>query len=347
MVMKNYNVIESSIIDIPEPTGEAVIVKIAGAGVCHSDLHLLKGQIPNLPYPLPIVLGHENSGVVYKIGDKVPSKLLNKPVLIYGGWYEEEDEYSLSGDQQLSDKATWPGIIKYNGGYAEYMYVPHYRFLVSAEGLEDLEASSILTDAGLTPYRAVKKLLGLIKPDDYIAVIGLGGLGLFGVQYVKQLLNARVIAIDIYDEKIEFASKIVKFESSDILINVSKINPRDEVRRATGSKGVKAVIDFVASEKTISTYLDLVGKKGFYIIVGLHSMFGPPIPVTDLVIKEAGIIGSLWGNIMELYEVVELAKRGLIKYRELVEKIKLDELKLAFEKLEKGVVRGRQVAVPY
>ncbi|MEM2234734.1 MAG: alcohol dehydrogenase catalytic domain-containing protein, partial [Desulfurococcaceae archaeon] len=115
--MKSYNKLEIGEIEVPEPAGEAVVVKVAGAGICHSDLHLLKGELPGFPTPLPIVLGHENSGYVHAIGEKVSSTWLNKPVLVFGGWYEEEDEFTLVGDQQLADKATWPGILKYHGGY--------------------------------------------------------------------------------------------------------------------------------------------------------------------------------------------------------------------------------------
>ncbi|MEM1643097.1 MAG: zinc-binding dehydrogenase [Desulfurococcaceae archaeon] len=342
-IMKSYNKLEIGEIEVPEPAGEAVVVKVAGAGICHSDLHLLKGELPGFPTPLPIVLGHENSGYVHAIGEKVSSTWLNKPVLVFGGWYEEEDEFTLVGDQQLADKATWPGILKYHGGYAEYMYVPSYKFLIPAEGIEDLEAAAILTDAGLTPYRAVKKLRGLVNPDDYIVVVGLGGLGIFGLQYVKILLNARVIGIDISDEKLELVSKLIKLENTDVLINASKANVVEEIKKIAGVKGVKAVVDFVGSEKVIATYIDLLSKRGHYVVVGLHSPLGPAIPVHNMVMKEISIIGSLWGNIRELHEVVEFARRSLIKYRELVEKIKLEDVYKAFERLEKHQVLGRQV----
>lgn len=158
---------------------------------------------------------------------------MNKPVLVFGGWYEEEDEFTLIGDQQLADKATWPGILKYHGGYAEYTCICMYlaKFLMPAEGIEDLEAAAMLTDAGLTPYRAVKKLQGLVHPDDYIAIVGLSGLGVFSLQYAKTLLNARVIGVDIADEKLELVSKLIKLENTDVLINASKVNVVEEVRK--------------------------------------------------------------------------------------------------------------------
>jgi len=343
-LMKTYNApLEIGEIEITEPSGEAVIVKIAGAGVCHSDLHLLKGELQGFPQPLPIVLGHENSGYVYAIGDKVPKHILNKPVLVFGGWYEEEDEYTLIGEQQLSDKGVWPGVVKYHGGYAEYMYVPSYKFLIPADGIEDVEAASVLTDAGLTPYRAIKKLVGRINPDDYVIVVGLGGLGMFGLQYAKLLLNARIIAIDVIDEKLNIANKITKFENTDVLLNASKVDVVEEIKKITKGKGVRAVVDFVGSRRTFETYLKTLGKRSYYVIVGLHSVIGPEIPILSMVISEISLLGSFWGNIRELYEVTELARRNLIKYRELVEKIKLSDINRAFERLEKGEVLGRQV----
>lgn len=342
-IMKSYGLYEIGYIDVPEPVGESVVIKVAGAGVCHSDLHLFEGELPGLPNPLPIVLGHENSGYVYAVGDKVPSSLLKRPVLVFGGWYEEEDEYTLTGDQQLANRTAWPGIVKYNGGYAEYLYVPSYKYLVPAEGLEDLEAAAVLTDAGLTPYRAVKKLLGQVGPDDYIVIVGLGGLGLFGLQYAKTLLSSRVIGVDVVDKKLEIAEKLLKLETTDILINATKAGALEEIRKVVGPRGVKAVLDFVGSERTIATYFSLLSKRGHYILVGLHGRTLPPISLHDIVLKEISITGSLWGNIKELYEVVELAKRGILKYSELVEKIKLEDVPRAFERLKKGEVVGRQV----
>ncbi|MEZ0394128.1 MAG: zinc-binding dehydrogenase [Desulfurococcaceae archaeon] len=346
-IMRSYNKpLEIGEIEVPEPTGEAVVVKVAGAGICHSDLHLLRGEIQGMPSPLPIVLGHENSGYVYAVGEKAPRELVGRPVLVFGAWYEEEDEFTLAGEQQLAYRATWPGILKYNGGYAEYMYVPSYKFLVSAEGLDDLEAAAVLTDAGLTPYRAVRRLVGLVSPDDYVVVVGLGGLGLFGLQFVKLLLRARAIAIDVSDEKLEMARKFAKLEAQDHLINASKADPVEEVKRIAGARGARAVVDFVGSQKTIDAYLKVLGRKGTYVIVGLHSPLGPHIPIHAMVINEVSIVGSLWGNIRELREVVELARRGLIKYKELVTKVGLEEVNEAFERLEKGLVSGRQVLVP-
>jgi D-arabinose 1-dehydrogenase-like Zn-dependent alcohol dehydrogenase len=331
-------------IDVPEPRGEAVVVRIAGAGVCHSDLHLWRGELEGFPAPLPMVLGHENSGVVYARGEEVPDEFKEgTPVLVFGGWYDAEDEFTLSGDWQLARRAAWPGIVRYNGGYSEYMYVPSSRFLVPAHGIEDLAAASVLTDAGLTPYRAVRRLKPYVSPDDYVAVVGLGGLGIFGAQYVKSMLAARAIMVDVRDEALEMASRIVELEGSDLVLNAGKVDVVQEVMKATGGRGVRAVVDFVGSAKTLETYLKVMDTKGVYVIVGLHSAVGPPIPIQAMVTREIAVMGSLWGNIKELYEVAALARRDAIRYREVVRKIGLEDVMTAFEKLERGEVSGRLV----
>jgi len=168
-------------------------------------------------------------------------------------------------------------------------------------------------------------------------------LGLFGLQYAKLLLNARIIAIDVMDEKINVAYKIMKFENTDILLNASKVDVAEEIKKITRGKGVRAVIDFVGSRRTLETYMKTLGKRSHYVIVGLHSSIGPKIPILSMIISEISLLGSLWGNIRELYEVTELARRNLVIYRELVEKIKLSDINRAFERLEKGKVVGRQM----
>jgi len=346
--MKNYKEpfsIEE--IDLPYPTGEAVIVKIAGAGVCHSDLHIWKGELQGFPSPMPLVLGHENSGIIHETGEKVPSDFKKgTPVLVFAGWYEIEDEFTLTGDQQLTRSPVWPGLIRYHGGYSEYLYVPSYKFLVKAEGIEDLASASTLTDAGLTPYRAIKKLRQYVSPDEWVVIVGLGGLGLFGSQYAKYVLGNKTIFVDVRDEPLNFLTKILKIESEDILLNASKENAVEKILDITRKRGVRAVVDFVGSARTLENYIKVLDTKGVYVIVGLHSPLGPQIPSASLVLKEQIIMGSLYGNHKELQEVADLARRKIVKYKELVAKIKLEDITKALEKLEKGEVVGRQVVLP-
>lgn len=341
-VMKGYGEpLSIEYIDIPDPTGEAVVLKTAGAGVCHTDVHEWKGELGILPDRFPMALGHEFSGVVYARGEKVPEEFKEgTPVLVYPYWWEVEDEFVLTGKQQLARVKSVPGSIKYHGGYSEYVYVPSYKYLVPAHGIEDLAAASILTCAGLTSYSAVMKLKHHISPGDPVAIVGLGGLGLLGAQYVK-LLGARAILIDIRDEVLELAAKIVKLDSDDVLLNATKVGV-DEIYRVTDSKGVKAVVDFVGSSKTIETYLIALDNDGIYVNVGVHGDV-VQIPVRIAVVRGITLTFNLMGSMKDLYDVAYLAKAGKIKYRELVTKIKLEDATKALEKLDRREVIGRQV----
>lgn len=195
---------------VPKPSnvhGEAVLVRVGAAGLCHSDLHLINGEWKDaIPLALPKIPGHENAGWVEEIGDTVPEGLFNKGelVAIFGGWGCGICTFCKKGDEQLCVAPQWPGLSQRDGGYSEYMLVPSYRFLVKVpkKGRLTPEELAPLTDAGLTPYRAVKKVTHLLGPGTTIAIIGMGGLGAYGIQYARLLApHSTVIAVDRKDKK--------------------------------------------------------------------------------------------------------------------------------------------------
>ena len=153
--------------------GQQVLVKVGATGLCHSDLHLINGDWKNsIPLQLPIVLGHEIAGYIEEVGDMVPSALFAQGdmVVVFGGWGCGVCIHCKSGNEQMCNFAKWPGIMT-DGGFAEYVLVDSYRFLVKVQGKDNIRNSQSsetkltieevapLTDAGLTPYRAVKKLI--------------------------------------------------------------------------------------------------------------------------------------------------------------------------------------------
>lgn len=336
--------------DVPKPkaTGTSVLVRVLGSGVCHSDVHLWRGELETLvPPTFPLILGHEVSGVVEEVGELVPPDIQpGMEVLVYWAYCEREDKYALRGLYQLCSLRAGAGIALYNGGFAEYMLVPHYRYIVPAHGLEDLEAAAVLADAGVTALRAVKKIVGEVEEDEYIAIIGLGGVGIFGLQLARLLTGARIIAVDVRRDKIEAARRIVKLSKYDTLINASEV---EDVRRAifeaTGGETLKAVIDFVGTEKTIESYMDLLSPLGVYVLVGLGSEYGPRIPVYKMVLNELNIKSVLYGSYRDLVNLVDLARRGLVNYWDVVTKIKLEDINEAIEKLARGEAPLRQVII--
>ncbi len=333
-------------VDVPKPSGDQVLVKVKGAGVCHSDLHLIKGEFSDeLPITFPFILGHEVSGVVEEVGESASQYFMpGDEVLVYSFYCMDIDRYVAKGLDQICGLRTPAGVVMFNGGFAEYMLVPNYRYLVKVNGIRDLASAAILTDAGLTAYRAVKKASSYVDPDDYILIIGLGGTGLFGLETVRQLLPNPVVAVDINLAKIALAREIVDLRDGlDYLIDGSEVDPKREVLSLLGGVSPKAVIDFVGLEATISRYLDLVAPSGVYVLVGLGNEYGPRIPIHKMIINEITLTTVLYGSIPDFHELASVGLKGLIRYWLLTEKIRLEEINQAFKRLEEGKALKRQI----
>lgn len=322
-------------IPIPEPKGEEVVIKIGGAGLCHSDLHLMGGEIPVLPY-FPFTLGHENAGWVEQVGDGVQGFKIGDPVAVFGGWSTKPDRFTWSGHEQLTDLTKWVGIGQ-PGGYAQYLLVPTYRYLLPLQGLDPIDAAP-LTDAGLTPYRAVKRLLPHLYPNSTVVIIGVGGLGQFGVEYARALTpSCNIIAIDINDNRLDIAKNL----GADTLINSANEDAVAKVKEITDGEGAQGIIDFVGSDSTMAQAFDIAGRQAKCIIVGLA---GGTLNFKTGLINEAEFSSSSWGSQVELSEVLALARKGVAKSR--IQRVKFDEINDAFDELRAGKINGRAVLVP-
>jgi propanol-preferring alcohol dehydrogenase len=335
--------------DIPKPSdanGEAVLVRIGAAGLCHSDLHLINGEWKDaIPLALPKIPGHENAGWVEQVGDTVPEGLFSRGdlVAIFGGWGCGICRFCKSGDEQLCVAPRWPGLSQYDGGYSEYILVPSYRFLVKVGKKGELvpEELAPLTDAGLTPYRAIKKVRHILGPGTSIAVIGMGGLGSYGIQYAKLLApNSTVIAIDRNDKKLSLAKS---FGADHAVNSKTTRNIRDELLQLTDGTGVDVVLDTVGAENTISDSVRILAKGGALVVVGL---FGGliKVPLLHAIVNEYQVIPSLWGNYNELREVIELASQRKIKHA--YQSFSIGQINQAIDQLKQGSIIGRAVIVP-
>ena len=336
---------------VPKPRvahGDQVLVKVAAAGLCHSDLHLISGEWKDaIPIDLPKIPGHEVAGFVEELGDSVPEGLFAKRdlVAIFGGWGCGICTFCKRGDEQMCKVAKWPGLSSYDGGFAQYILVPSYRFLIKAnpDGRSKLAATEVapLTDAGLTPYRAVKKVRHMLGPGTSIAVIGIGGLGAYAIQYARLLApNSTVIGIDRSDSKLSLAENF----GADFTVNsgASK-NLREEVLNRNGGKPVDVVIDAVGAQSTTANAFQILGKGGALVLIGL---FGDQVnvPLFPAVVNEYQVMGSLWGNYNELQEVLELARQRKIKHA--YHTYPLSDVNDAIEYLRAGKIAGRAVIVP-
>lgn len=339
----------------PKVQGEEVLVKVGAAGLCHSDLHLINGEWKDvLPLNLPKTPGHEIAGWIEEVGESVPESAQMKKgdlVAVFGGWGCGICQYCKSGDEQLCDFPRWPGLSDYDGGYSEYIMVPTYRFLIrvgkwltsNSYNLRPEELAP-LTDAGLTPYRAIKKIRHLLGPGKTIAIFGIGGLGSYAIQYAKILgQSSTVIALDRIEEKLRLAEKF----GADHVVNVSKSqNIRSEIKSKLSEgkeMGVDVVIDCVGADATVEDSCRILNKRGSLVVVGL---FGSQIkiPLVRAVLQEYQAYGSLWGNYIELREVIELAKTGKIKHS--IQKFPLNEINEAIQLLKNGRIVGRGVVIP-
>ena len=325
----------------PSIKGEAVLVKVGGAGLCHSDLHLISGEWKNaLPLSLPKTPGHEVAGWVEEVGESVPKGLFERGdlVAVFGGWGCGVCTVCKRGDEQMCALAQWPGLSNYDGGYSQYLSVPSYRFLIKVGNNTKLTPAAIapLTDAGLTPYRAIRRFRHMLVPGTAVAVVGIGGLGSYGIQYARLLApNSITIAMDRNEKKLELAKQF----GTDHCIKLSE-NTHKEVMEVTEGRGVDLVVDCVGAENTIGHSTALLTKGGVLAVVGL---FGTQIkvPLMPAVLNEYQVTGSLWGNYNELREVIELAKQGKVKH--VLQTFQLEEINRAIDLLKSGQIIGRAV----
>jgi alcohol dehydrogenase, propanol-preferring len=325
-------------VPVPEPGPGEVLVRVAGAGLCHSDLHLMHWRAGALPYELPFTLGHEVAGTVAALGPGAEGLEPGEPVLVYGPWGCGRCRSCSVGAEHLCERpptARGAGLGR-DGGLADYVVVPSPRLTVPLDGLDPVAAAP-LADAGLTPYHAIRRALDMLRPGTSAIVIGVGGLGHVAVQLLKALGPARVVAVDRRDEALEVATR----GGADAALQAAGLTPH-ELRRAAGGRGAALVLDCVGSDETLSLAAGAVAPGGHVSLLGLA---GGTFPMRfGGVPLETSVIFSNWGTRSELAEVVELARDGAISIE--IERISLGDVPAAYERLAAGRGRGRLVAVP-
>jgi propanol-preferring alcohol dehydrogenase len=322
----------------PEPGPGEVLIRVGGAGFCHSDLHLIDGEIEILPV-LPITLGHENAGVVARVGAGVRAVREGDAVLVFGGWGCGACAWCIGGDEQLCSTPEWVGLSRHDGGYAEYLLVPRERWLVPLTRLSPREAAP-LADAALTPYRAVRKALPALTPDVAVMAIGLGGLGQYGVKLLRLLCASPIVAVDVDPAKLELA----RAYGATHTLDGRAADLGQQVLELTGGLGVGAAIDFVGSDATLALAAATVRPLGRVLQVGLAGGTAR-LEVLKTVRFEVGFEATLWGNVKELREVVALAERGELTPIE-QEYAPLEAINDVARRLRVGAVRGRVVITP-
>jgi propanol-preferring alcohol dehydrogenase len=331
----------------PKPKGSQILIKIQSSGVCHSDVHVWEGYYEGIGGKLlkttdrgvkyPLTPGHEIAGIVDDMGEQVEGFSKNEKVLVYPWIGDGMCPACRVGEENLCDKPRSLGIYR-DGGYAEYVLVPSYKYLVKMGDDMDTDTSAPLSCAGLTAYGAVKN--ANLKPFDNVVIVGTGGLGLMAIQLAKAVTAARIIAMDIDDKKLEVAKK----EGADTIVNSKKEDPVKSVMELTDKLGADAVIDFVNATKSVETNMQLIRKRARLVLVGL---FGGELRLSlvSMPTRAYKIIGSYTGSLDDLVQLVSLARRDVIK-PVVSNKFKLDQAGEALQMLKDGKIVGRGVINP-
>ncbi len=304
--------------EVTEPTAPdaGAVIDVLACGICHSDLHAAAGDYPTT---LPVILGHEVVGHHAELGN----------VLVYACWgCRQPDCWACSsGQEMICPNATEAGLFR-DGGYAERMAVPDVGYLVPIGNLDPAQAAP-LACGGLTAYRAIDHTLATLAAatNPRALVIGAGGLGQFGLQWLKLRSDATVTVVDASAEKRALA----------LDLGADAVAAPGEVEGTFTS-----VIDFVGAEPALATARDHVARQGLVVVVGLY---GGTIPFGfGAVPHEARFMTSVWGTLDQMRDMVALAQAHPLHSP--IEVIGLEDVAAAHDRLNRGDVAGRFVIIP-
>jgi propanol-preferring alcohol dehydrogenase len=299
--------------EVPTPRGdEESVLRVLACGVCHSDLHVAENFFGS---ELPLVLGHEIVAEDEQLGN----------TLVYTPWGCGKCRFCRASEEMICPDAREAGLFQ-DGGYAEYVRVPARRYLYPIGELDPVQAAP-LGCGGLTPYRAVKHARGWLGQGSRALVLGAGGLGQFGIQFLRLLTDATVHAGDPSRQKQQRALEI----------GAAEAGAPEEL-----DGPYSAVLDFVGSDDSLAHAARLVDRQGIAIVVGL---FGGRIPFgLGAIPHEAHFMSSIWGSRDELAELIALAGREPLKYT--IETMPLERAQEAHDLIRSGRARGRIVLTP-
>ena len=325
--------------EVPEPAINSpfdVIVKIGGAGVCRTDLHIMLGQLDERMHtPLPYILGHENAGWVHEVGSAVTNvqpgdTVILHPLVTCGLCYA-----CRAGDDMHCENGAFPGLSR-DGGMAEYL-------LTSARSCIKLNPSTrpqdvaALADAGITAYHAVRKAIPLLYPGTTAVVIGAGGLGHIGIQCLATLTATTIIVVDANPDALKLASQLGAQHTV-----VADGSQHEAVADLTGGRGAHVVFDFVAEQGAEMDGWNMTREAGSYYVIGYGGTL--EVPTLDIISTERNVTGNIVGTYNDLAELTALAQAGKVTLHTRI--YPLDSAADALADLDAGRVRGRAILVP-
>ena len=331
--MKAAVVAQGHRVDVIEKTlrplkhGEALL-KMQCCGVCHTDLHVKNGDFGD---KTGVILGHEGIGIVQEVGPGVTSLKPGDRASV--AWFFQgcgHCEYCNSGNETLCREVKNSGYTVDGGMAEECIVVADYSVKVP-DGLDSAAASSV-TCAGVTTYKAVK--VSNIRPGQWIAINGLGGLGNLALQYAKNVFNARVIAVDINDDQLQFAREM----GADLVINSRNEDAAKVIQEKVG--GAHAAVVTAVAKVAFNSAVDALRAGGRLVAVGL-----PPeamsLDIPRLVLDGIEVVGSLVGTRQDLVEAFEFAAQGKVVPKVTLRPI--EDINEIFDEMQQGKIKGRMV----
>lgn len=327
-------------VPVPVPQGSQVRLKVAGAGACHSDLHVVEAAAHGkLPWAMPFTLGHEIAGWVDQLGPDATGVKIGDAVAVYCAWGCGQCAACRAGsDNYCENFSILRGAgLGIDGGMAPFALVPDSRYLVPLAQLDPVDAAP-LADAGITAYHAVKRSLPLLVDDSICAIVGIGGLGHLAIQIVRALAPAaRIIAVDQASDKLDLAREM----GADMTLTSSD-DTLSHMRDLTAGRRADVVLDFVGAQSTMDFARKAVRSNGEVTLVGLA---GGTLPVRQgSIAYGARVSMTFYGSIADLHETLELARRGAIRAH--VSRYPLERADEAFAAMRDGSLTGRAVICP-
>jgi NAD+-dependent secondary alcohol dehydrogenase Adh1 len=327
------------LVDVADPEITSpldVIVRIGGAGVCRTDLHIIEGQwAEKTNVGLPYTIGHENAGWVQAIGSAVTNVAVGDAVILHPLVTCGLCRACRDGDDVHCVNSSFPGIDA-DGGYAEYLKTTARSTIKLDDSLQPVDVAA-LADAGLTAYHAVAKAARILRPGDKAVVIGAGGLGHIGVQVLRALSSAEMIVVDRNADALALAKDLGAEHT--VLADGNQV---EAIQQLTGGNGAEAVIDFVGEGGAIEDGIASLRRNGSYYVIGYGGALH--VPTIDIISTEINFIGNLVGSYNDLAELMVLAAHGKVTLH--TSTYALSDFAHALDDLDRGRVRGRAILVP-
>lgn len=314
-------------VPIPEIGADEVLVKVAGCGICQSDLEYIDLGVPTFQKP-PIILGHEPAGIIDRIGESVKGFKVGDSVLCSNIISCGVCRYCREGRDDICD--NWLMLGNHiDGAYAQYLKIPAKNVHLLPPEIPP-EDGCIIADAVSTPFHAVKDRSGM-RLGDFVAVFGCGGLGMSCVQ-IAAAMGGHVIAVDIVEKKLDLARKFGAVET----INPKTKDVIKEIRRITSGKGVEVAFEMIGRPETITQAYKGLCKGGRLVLVGFSpkdATFNPG----RIMVHELEIVGSCACRSVDFPRLIELVRMGKIDIKPLItHKFRLSEINEALDIVRKG-----------